>query len=80
MTKVNVHEAKTNFSKYLRKVASGEEVVICKNGEPIAQIIPFPKDKEKKRLLGTAKGMITILPSFFDPLTEEEFPGVGLDE
>ena len=80
MTKLNIHEAKTHLSKYLRKVAAGEEVVICKNGEPVAQLIPFPKAKGKQRLLGTAKGMGTILPSFFDPLTEEEFPGIGLDE
>lgn len=78
MTKLNIHEAKTHLSKYLRKVAAGEEVVICKNGQPIAQIIPFPTQK-RQSIMGCAKGMGSILPSFFEPWTEEDLPGMGLE-
>ena len=77
MTKLNIHEAKTHLSKYLRKVQEGETIILCKNGEPVAQIIPFRK-KTGKRLLGAAKGLCTVPPSFFEPLTDDDFPGVGL--
>ncbi len=79
MTKLNIHEAKTHLSRYLRKVEQGETITLCKNGEPIAQIIPFPK-QGKKRLFGMMKGKIKLTEKFFEPLTEEELPGMGLDE
>jgi len=37
---VNVHEAKTHLSRLLRRVASGEEVVICRSGKPVARLVP----------------------------------------
>ncbi len=37
MKTVNVHEAKTNFSRLLARVENGSEaIVICRNGEPIS--------------------------------------------
>lgn len=78
MTKLNIHEAKTHLSRYLKKVAEGEEVIICKNGEPIAKIIPFPK-KERQGLIGLFKGKGEVTDAFFEPLTEEDIPGMGLE-
>lgn len=78
MTKLNIHEAKTHLSRYLKKVVEGEEIVICKNGEPIAKIIPF-KSPGRRSILGCAKGLGTVPPSFFEPLTEEDLPGMGLE-
>lgn len=77
MTKLNIHDAKTNLSKYLKKVEDGEEVILCRNGEPVAKIIPFAAGGAKP-LIGLFKGKIKIKPEFFEPLTEEEFPGIGL--
>jgi prevent-host-death family protein len=37
---VNIHEAKTHFSKLLRRVAAGEEIVISRAGKPVAKIVP----------------------------------------
>ena len=39
MVTVNVHEAKTNLSRLLAKVEVGEEVIIARNGTPVAQIV-----------------------------------------
>lgn len=78
MTKLNIHEAKTHLSRYLRKVAEGEEVVICKNGEPIAKIIPFPKPT-RQSIIGCLKGKGQVTDAFFEPLTEEDLPGMGLE-
>lgn len=41
MRSVNVHEAKTHFSRILARVQAGEEVIIAKAGKPIARIVPI---------------------------------------
>jgi len=33
---VNIHEAKTNFSKLIERVLQGEEITIAKGGRPVA--------------------------------------------
>jgi prevent-host-death family protein len=76
---VNIYDAKTHLSRYLKKVQSGEVITLCKNGEPIAQIIPFPKKQNAWQHLGMAQEMIGDIPEDFnDPLTDEELPGFGL--
>ena len=68
MEVVNIHEAKTHFSKLLARVNSGEEIIIAKSGKPYAMLIPFRQ--VKKRTPGIAKGRVT--DAFFEPLPEEE--------
>jgi prevent-host-death family protein len=44
MLSVNTHEAKTKLSELLAKIESEQEtVVICRNGKPIAELIPWRK-------------------------------------
>ncbi|MBE3587426.1 MAG: type II toxin-antitoxin system Phd/YefM family antitoxin [Thermoanaerobacteraceae bacterium] len=72
---VNIHEAKTHFSKILTRVLAGEEVVIARAGTPVARLVPVSK-QTARRLPGSAKGKITIAPDFNEPLPEgilEEF-------
>ena len=40
---IGAYEAKTNFSKLLEKVASGEEITITKHGTPVARLVPVKK-------------------------------------
>ena len=40
MATFNVHEAKTQFSRLLDKVLEGEEVIITRNGSPVAELVP----------------------------------------
>ncbi len=40
MTQVNVHEAKSQLSRLLELVESGETVVIARQGHPVAELIP----------------------------------------
>ena len=72
MIRLNIHEAKTHLSKYLPKLAKGETIILCKRNIPIAEIKPIPQPSKKKRPIGLARGKIELLPSFFDPLPEEE--------
>ena len=60
---VNVHEAKTQFSKLLAKACSGEEVVIAKAGKPVAKLVAIG-EKPRKRVLGSAKGKVWMAPDF----------------
>ena len=60
---INVHEAKTQLSKYLQEVAEGKEVVIGKYGEPIARLVPFVDPKPKYQF-GLLKGKLRISEDF----------------
>lgn len=41
MKMVNVHTAKTQLSQLLAEVEAGEEVVIARNGTPVARLIRY---------------------------------------
>jgi prevent-host-death family protein len=64
---VNIHEAKTHFSKLLQRVLAGEEIVIAKAGAPVARLIPYTP-QPSQRIPGSAKGKIWIAPDFNAPL------------
>lgn len=70
MSAVNVHEAKTHFSKLLQRVAAGEEIIISNRGTPVARLIPIAQ-KPVHRQLGIDKGRVKIGDDFDDPLPPE---------
>lgn len=65
---MNVHEAKTHFSRLLERAHAGEEIVLGKGGKPYARLVPL--EPAGKRELGFIAGELD--PSFFDPLPEDE--------
>ena len=65
---LNIHYAKTHFSKLLLRVHAGEEIIIAKAGKPYAKLVPLKQVTE--RVPGIAKGKVT--DAFFEPLPEEE--------
>ncbi len=52
MESVNIHEAKTHFSKLLEKLSSGEanEIIIAKAGKPVAKLVPYQATPAKRQL------------------------------
>ena len=70
MVTVNVHEAKTNLSRLLAQVEAGEDVVIARNGKPVARLVRCTRPLRRKP--GSMEGQFTVPDSFFDPLPEEE--------
>ena len=62
---VNVHEAKTHFSKLLRHVQSGQAVIIAKASKPIARIVPLSEAAPSGRQFGAFKGWIECAPDAF---------------
>ena len=66
---VNIHEAKTQLSQLLRRVAAGEEIVIARSGKPIARLVPI--EKLPIRLIGMDEGLFTIPDDFDEALPAE---------
>ncbi|MBY0504166.1 MAG: type II toxin-antitoxin system prevent-host-death family antitoxin [Bryobacteraceae bacterium] len=69
---VNIHEAKTHFSKIIERVAAGEDVVISRAGHPVAVVVSI-EHYRPRRELGFAPGAFVMpsLEAFNAPLDEE---------
>ncbi|RJQ62292.1 MAG: type II toxin-antitoxin system prevent-host-death family antitoxin [Desulfobacteraceae bacterium] len=49
MKTINVHEAKTRLSSILAEIEEkGESYLICRNGKPIADLVPYKKRSRLK--------------------------------
>ena len=59
MKTVNIYEAKTNLSKLLELVVSGEQIIIAKNGKPVADLGPHKVASKVKLGLWQGKHDIT---------------------
>ena len=70
---VNVHDAKTHFSKLLDRAHAGEEIILAKAGKPYARLVPLERPKIERR----PGGLNVQIPDgfFFDPLPEDELRG-----
>lgn len=66
MVKVNMLEAKTNFSKLIRLLENKEEdeIIVARDNKPVAKIVLYEKPQSKR--IGVAKG-------FFGHVDLEEF-------
>jgi len=69
---VNIHKAKTQFSKLVESAMNGEDTIIAKSGKPVAKLVPISLEKPKRRL-GVLKGKIDIADDFDAPLTNDIF-------
>ena len=67
---VNIHEAKTHFSRLVDEVAAGEEIIVAKAGKPAARLVPMATVKSKRKF-GALKGKIRISDDFNAPLGED---------
>jgi len=74
MIEVNIHEAKTHFSKLLKRVAAGEEVTIANRGTPVARLVPALRP-QGRGILGLAKDQFEVPEDFDAPLPPEILAG-----
>ncbi len=58
MTKVNLYEAKTQLSKLVDRAAAGEDIVIAKNGTPVAVLVAPDKVQRRIPEFGFLKGQM----------------------
>jgi prevent-host-death family protein len=69
-TTVNVYEAKTRLSALLALVEAGEEVIIARNGRPVARLAPL-STRGADRVPGFWKGKVRISADF-DQFSDED--------
>lgn len=71
MTVFTIHHAKTNLSKLVAQAEAGEEIIIARGKHPAVKLVRIagtPTDRKPGRL----KGLVSLGPEAFEPMTEEE--------
>ena len=71
---VNIHEAKTHFSKLVRRAEAGEEIVVRRGRAPVARIAPL--SKRRVRGFGSMKGEIWMVSDDEMKKVDEEIAGM----
>ena len=74
MNRVNIHDAKTNLSRYLAELAPGETLVLCNRNQPVAELRLLRGKGVRKPRIGAARsafGEFAVPDSFFEPLPDE---------
>lgn len=62
---INIHEAKTQLSKLLSRVALGEEFTIANRGVPVAKLVPYSsQENNSDRQPGRLAGQIIMSDDF----------------
>lgn len=41
MEAINIYQAKTRLSELVQRASTGEEIIISRNGEPVARLVPL---------------------------------------
>lgn len=78
---LNVHEAKTHFSKLLDRAHAGEEIIIAKAGKPYARLVKIEDAPKVKRMPGGWPGLGDIPDSvWFQPLPDDILDAMESDE
>lgn len=70
MQTINIHDAKTHFSKLIEAVTQGERVIIAKAGKPVVELVAI-ESAPPVRKPGSLKGKIKIADDFDAPLADE---------
>lgn len=70
MSMVNIHDAKTHFSKLVDAAINGEETIIAKAGKPAARLVPITSSRPQRKF-GALKGKIKIAKDFDAPLSDD---------
>ena len=67
---LNLYEAKTQLSALVDAAAAGKEIIIAKNGTPLAKLVAY-RDKPLRKP-GRLKGKIWMSKDFDAPMPELE--------
>jgi prevent-host-death family protein len=64
MAQVGMHEAKTKLSQLVERAESGEDIVIARNGTPVARLVPVFSTSSLASVRGAWRGRIDIADDF----------------
>ena len=70
METLSVYDAKTHLSRLLDAVEAGEEILITRNGRPVARLVRAVA--EPRRRFGTMKGVAGVADDFDAPLSVDD--------
>lgn len=77
MQTINIHEAKTQLSRFVDQAAAGKEVIIARAGKPVARLVPL--EASQPRQLGLGKHLYT-LPQNFDEMLQNDIADMFMPE
>jgi prevent-host-death family protein len=66
---VDLKQAEADLEKLVREVGAGAEVLITRNGQPIARLVPVT-GVASDRVPGSAKGLFEVPDDFDEPLDD----------
>jgi prevent-host-death family protein len=64
MAQVGMHEAKTKLSQLVERAEAGEEIVIARNGTPVARLVPVAKTASLASVRGIWRGRVHVAEDF----------------
>ncbi len=79
-TTVNIHEAKTHFSRLVERARLGERITIARAGVPVAILSAIEPETRPQRPIGMDRGRIVIHDNFDDPVPEFDLDAGDADD
>jgi prevent-host-death family protein len=64
MAQVGMHEAKTKLSQLVERAEAGEDIVISRNGKPVARLVPVIGSASLATVRGAWRGRVHIADDF----------------
>jgi prevent-host-death family protein len=64
MAQVGMHEAKTKLSQLVQRAEAGEEIVIARNGKPVARLVPVQAKASLTEVRGVWRGRVWMADDF----------------
>ncbi len=71
-----MHEAKTTLSRLVARAQAGEEIVIARNGIPVARLVPVAETNSMASIRGSWRDRVRIAEDF-DELPDDVAEAFG---
>jgi prevent-host-death family protein len=76
MAQIGMHEAKTKLSQLVERAEAGEDIVIARNGKPVARLVPVAAEATLASVRGAWRGRVHIAEDF-DELPDDIADALG---
>ena len=61
MRRVDLAAARDQLSQLVQAVLGGEEITLCRHGEPVVDLVPTTRQKRETPVFATMKGRLEII-------------------